>query len=102
MARKHYSSDLTNKQWALIREYFEPPRPKGGRPRKHSSREYLDAIFYVQRNGCHWRNVPEGFPKWESVWSAYRRWLLDGTLKRAMDALARARALPLELSTALS
>jgi putative transposase len=69
---------------------FEPPRPKGGRPRVHSPRLLLDAILYVTREGCRWEAMPAGFPPWQTVYTARRRWMLDGTLERAIGALARA------------
>jgi putative transposase len=49
--RKPYPTDLSDAQW----NYIEPhlPTPKGyGRPRIHSLREILDAVFYVLRSGC--------------------------------------------------
>jgi putative transposase len=48
-----YPSDLTDEQWALV-EPLIPVYP-GGRPRKTSLRDVLDAIFYSLRTGCPWR-----------------------------------------------
>lgn len=39
---KRYPSDLTDRQWELVAPLFEPPRPKGGRPRAHPTRELLN------------------------------------------------------------
>ena len=96
---KRYTSDVTDKQWALVKEFFDPPKPQGGRPRKYSPRELVNAIFYLTRQGCSWRDLPKDFPPWETVWTARRRWSLNGTLDRAHEALARARARPLGSST---
>jgi hypothetical protein len=51
---KPYPTDLSDEEW----NYIEPhvPLPQGhGRPRIHSPREILDAIFYVLRSSCQWR-----------------------------------------------
>ena len=96
---KRYPSDVTDKQWALVKEFFEPDVPPRGRPRKHPPRELLNGILYVMREGCSWRGLPRDFPPWETVWTARRRWSMNGTLDRAHEALARARARPLGSST---
>src|SRR5215207_6963567 len=63
---------LSDGEW----KYIEPhlPRPKGqGRPRIHSLREILNAIFYVLRSGCQWRMIPNDFPRWPTVYYYFRR-----------------------------
>jgi putative transposase len=46
-----------------------------------------DAIFYVLRSGCAWRMLPDTFPPWSTVFSRFRRWRLDGTLRCAHEVL---------------
>src|SRR3954453_7351545 len=55
--RKTYPTDLSDTQWACLRSYL-PIRKAQGRPRIHSLRDVLDAIFYVLKRGCHWRLLP--------------------------------------------
>lgn len=88
---KRYPSDLSDDEWALVQSQFEPLRPKGGRPRIHSARHLLNAILYIMRSGCQWRMLPDSFPPWPTVSTARRRWAEDGTLERAIGALARAQ-----------
>jgi transposase len=60
--RRPYPTDLSDAEW----NYIEPhlPASKGhGRPRIHSPREILDAIFYLLRSGCQWRLLPHDFPR---------------------------------------
>ncbi len=64
------------------------PDPKEhGRPRIHSTREILDAIFYVVRSGCQWRLLPHDFPRWPTVYYYFRQWRIDGTWGRINRAI---------------
>jgi putative transposase len=68
-----YTHDLTDAEWQLI--YYCFPKPcKTGRPREHSYRELLNAMFYVVRTGCQWRNLPKDFAPWGTVYYYYRCW----------------------------
>lgn len=84
-----YPSDLTDEQWLLVEELLPPPRtgPKGGRREKHPRRRVMDAIFYVVRTGCSWRQLPKDFPPWETVYWYFTRWHDDGTVEKIHDAL---------------
>ncbi|MFF8022729.1 IS5 family transposase [Streptomyces sp. NPDC007896] len=84
-----YPSDLTDEQWALVEPLFPPPRtgPKGGRREKHPRRRIVDAIFYVVRTGCAWRQLPRDFPPWQTVYWYFVRWHDEGTVIRVHDAL---------------
>ena len=57
--------------------------PKGhGRPRTHSLREILNALFYVLKSGCQWRLLPHDFPRWPTVYHYFRTWRIDGTWEK--------------------
>lgn len=91
--RKPYPTDLSDAEW----NYIEPhmPTSKGhGRPRVHSLREILNAIFYVLRSGCQWRLLPHDFPRWPTVYWYFRKWRIDGTwemINRAIRERLRVR-----------
>jgi hypothetical protein len=60
MARgKRYPSDLTDVEWAVVEPLLPAParHPRGGRPEKHPRRDVVDAILYVVRSGCAWRQL---------------------------------------------
>jgi putative transposase len=62
--------------------------PKGhGRPRTHSLREILNAVFYLLKSGCQWRVLPHDFPRWPTVYHYFRKWRMDGTWERVNRAL---------------
>jgi putative transposase len=89
MRRRHYPTDLTDAEWARLAPLLPSPEPRG-RPREHSVREILDAIFYVVRGGCAWRLLPHDFPPWGTVYYWFRRWRLDGLWQRILVSLRRA------------
>jgi putative transposase len=73
----NYPSSLSDAEWAYLQRHL-PITPSPGRPRTHSLREILDAIFYVLRTGCPWRYLPANFPAWQTVYYLFRRWRLQG------------------------
>jgi len=77
---------LTDEQWVVI-EALVPPVRSGGRPEKHPKRAVVNAIFYVVRTGCSWRQLPHDFPPWQTVFWYFKRWRADGTVDRLHDAL---------------
>lgn len=89
MARMVYPSDLTDEQWRRIEPLIPPPKP-GGRPREVDMREVLNAVLYLVRTGCSWRQLPHDFPPWGTVHYYYRQFRLNGTWRRIHDRL-RAR-----------
>jgi putative transposase len=42
-------------------------------------REVLNAIFYLNREGCSWRALPRDFPPWKTVYNWFAAWRDDGT-----------------------
>jgi putative transposase len=76
--RKPYPTDLSDAEWSYIEPHMPVPI-EHGRPRTHSPREILDAIFYVLRSGCSWRLLPHDFPPWPTVYHYFRKWRIEGT-----------------------
>lgn len=83
MSRRAYQTDLTDRQWDIIK----PLLPHVERKRKHTLREIINALFYHTRAGGAWRLLPHDFPPWESVYGFFNRWSKDGTLERIHEAL---------------
>jgi putative transposase len=84
--KRSYSTDLSDAEWGCIEPYVPPPNRRG-RPKIHTTREILDAIFYVLKSGCPWRLLPRDFPPWETVYWWFGRWRTDGTFERLNAAL---------------
>lgn len=88
-AGRSYPSDQTDDQWALI-EPLLPPMRRGGRPEKHDRRRIVDAILYVVRTGCAWRQLPHDFPPWGTVFWYFKQWRADRTVDAIHDRLRSA------------
>jgi putative transposase len=86
--RKTYPTDLSDEEWSYIEPHLPAPNAPG-RPRLHTLREVLDAIFYILRSGCAWRLLPNDFPPWKTIHHYFRTWRLDGTWERMHSALRK-------------
>lgn len=86
MFRKVYPSDLTDTEWKLI-EPLLPAQSSIGHPREVDFREILNAIFYVQREGCTWRALPSDLPAWQTVYKYLRHWQRLGVWQQIHDQL---------------
>jgi putative transposase len=86
MSYQLYPSDLTDREWNLIKALLPPATP-GGRPRVTDMRLVLNAIFYLNRTGMAWRYLPREYPPWATVYGYLRRWRLAGVWQRINDRL---------------
>ncbi len=87
--RRAYLTDLSDAEWTYLKDHLPTPNAPG-RPRVHTLREILNAIFYAVRSGCSWLLLPHDFPPWRTVYHYFRAWRLDGTWGR-MHAAVRQR-----------
>jgi putative transposase len=86
MNTQRYSTDLSDAEWAVLEPHLPQPQARG-RPRLHSVREILNAIFYILRSGCAWRLLPRDLPPWKTVYHYFRLWRLTGLWARLNAAL---------------
>jgi len=80
-----YPSDATDEQWQVV-EKLLPRRAPRGRP-PICRRLILNAMFYLNRTGCQWRLLPRDFPKWNTVYTVFRRWRISGLWQQIHAAL---------------
>lgn len=78
---------LSDAQWALIEQLL--PRSEHARGRNFmNNRQIVEGILYRLRTGVPWRDLPEVFGPWQTVWKRQRRYAGDGTWDRIVVALA--------------
>jgi transposase len=77
---------LTDAQWALIEPLLPSTKGKRSRPfRDH--RQVLNGIVFRYRTGCPWRDVPDRFGPWKTLWKRHARFSKDGTWDRILEQL---------------
>ena len=81
-----YPSDVSDEEWAII-EPMIPPGRTGGRKRGTDVREVFNAIRYIDRTGCQWRQLPKDFPPHTTVYNYFWEWTRYGVLDRIHQTL---------------
>ena len=76
---------LSDQQWSLIEDIFPKPKPMGRPP--VDPRDMIDAIFWRLRTGAPWRDLPEEFGPWKTVYNHFDKWNSDGILDQVQHRL---------------
>ncbi len=63
---------LTDAQWARLQPLL-PSRPQG-RKSTLGDRLFVDAVVFRAKTGIQWRDLPERFGNWKSVYNRFRNW----------------------------
>ena len=84
---------MEDTEWAFFEPFLIAVRGRGGRPAS-DHRRVLDAAFWIARTGSPWRDLPEEFGKWSSVYRQFRRWTLAGVWELVLSALNDSGASP--------
>jgi transposase len=79
---------LTDEEWARLAPLLPPERGRTGRPNK-AHRQLVNGILWRLGTGAPWRDLPERYGPWQSVYTRFRRWRLAGVWDRAFAALQR-------------
>jgi transposase len=82
-ARRH---DLTDAQWARL-EPVLPAESGRGRPPKWTKRQIIDGIRWRVRTRTPWRDVPEAYAPWQTLYRWFRRWQRTGIWARILASL---------------
>src|SRR5690348_14614266 len=88
LQRKRYPSDLTDAQWKLI-EAFVPPVSELATVPTIERREIVNAILYVLRTGCSWRQMPHDLPNGKTAHHYFRIWTQMGIWEPIMAHLRK-------------
>src|ERR1700761_3699886 len=76
---------LTDEQWQRLQAVI-PAQKKGPRS-KIGDREFIDAVLYRAKTGVPWRDLPERFGPWKSVYNRFSNWSRRGVWKQIYKAL---------------
>lgn len=76
--------ELTDKQWRKLAKLF-PSRP--GRHAKLGDRNFINAILWVMKTGAPWRDLPERFGSWKTIYNRFANWAKRDLWRRFFKAL---------------
>jgi putative transposase len=80
-----YPSDLKDTEWELIKDFFNCG--KYGNQAVHEKRTLVNAVLYLTKTGCQWRQLPNNFPPWSTVHTFFRRAKVKGIWKSILETL---------------
>jgi transposase len=83
MGHRHAISDA---DWDRVKDLL-PGRPGQTGWVARDNRRFLDAVLYVAKTGIPWRDLPERFGAWGTVWKRFDRWSRKGTWAAVFVAL---------------
>ena len=77
--------ELTDGEWKRI-EALLPPRP--GPVSRRGDRDFINAVIWRVKTGVPWRDLPERFGAWKTVYNRFARWARRGHWERIFKSLA--------------
>ena len=83
MRRRH---EISDEQWLRIEHLL--PGKDGDVGRTADNRLFLNAVFWIAKTGAPWRDLPERFGNWNSVYQRFNRWAKKGIWQQIMETLS--------------
>jgi transposase len=83
--------DVSEAEWHLLKDLLPPERGRKNRPAL-DNRMIVNGILWRIRTGAPWRDVPEKYGKWMTVYQRFRRWSRAGIWEAVATTLAQAMA----------
>jgi transposase len=76
---------LTEEQWRLVEAVI--PKQKAGPEARRGDRLFIDAVLFRAKTGMPWRDLPERFGPWKSVYNRFNNWAKKGHWDAIFKAL---------------
>jgi len=80
--RRH---ELSDQQWDVIKDLLPASKSRGRRPA--DPRRMLNGMLWIVRTGAPWRDLPERYGPWETVYARFNTWSREGTFDRILSRL---------------
>ena len=77
--------ELSKEQYELIEDLLPFNGKPGGQWKSHHT--LLNGMFWVMYSGAQWREMPERYGSWKTVYDRFNRWSKDGTLEKMLSRL---------------
>jgi transposase len=95
VAIEHPRRMMSDRVWEQLKAALEEAKhSRAGAPAELSDRDFLEAVLYLNRVGCPWRDLPPELGYWHAVYMRFRRsegqqWNLDTVVRGAGERLTR-------------
>ena len=77
---------VSDAHWAIIAPFLPSEQGRGCRP-AHDNRPMFEGMMWILRTGAPWRDLPDSFGKWNSVFQRFRRWCRQGIFDALLETL---------------
>ena len=97
MNQRHYpilESDFINEIEPYITQHYK----RLGRPPKISHYQFFCAVLYVLRTGISWRDLPEHYGAWHTIYTRFKRWSEQGLFWQLVYQLQQRKKLTVDIS----
>ena len=83
--------EITDAQWERMKDMLPTEHPKSGkrgRPSKIDNRSKLNGILWFAKSGAPWRELPERYGLWQTVYACFRKWKNLGVFEAIFHAMS--------------
>lgn len=95
MEREHPRRMISDRVWEELKAALaEAKHSRAGAPAELSDRDFLEAVLYLNRVGCPWRDLPPELGYWHAVYMRFRRWGKSGEYGGGFGSAFSANAWP--------
>lgn len=81
--------EITDEEWFRFNPLLPSERSRRGRPAELPNRQFMNAIVFIAKTGIPWRDLPERFGPWQTIYNKFSRWNKKGVFKRILDTLSQ-------------
>src|SRR5437867_10668103 len=81
--RRH---EIADEPWQRIKDFLSGQQGQPGVTAK-DNRLFINAVLWITHTGAQWRDLPERFGHWNSVWKRFDRWAKKGVWRRVFEEL---------------
>jgi transposase len=80
--------EVSDHEWESVKDFLPPERTgKPGRPASCDNRTSLNGILWIARSGASWRDLPERYGSWSTLYDRFRRWAKLGVFEKIFKIL---------------
>lgn len=77
--------EISDEAWGLVADLFIERRTRGRL--RINDRSMLDSVLWILRSGAAWRDMPDEFGPWSTVYQRFRDWRTRGTFDQMLKRL---------------